>query len=151
MYNYPMGGAASLISRPHHRDFLCTKTNHQKSRGGGGGGVGIDCNRNWQRREEMWALKNSQIIVNDWTTFETIIQDRKTLLQPMWYLKTSTRSRLLLAWTILFSLGCDDRVWTSAKQTDYKHSTKTNQQENIKKLSPLTLSPPVVTYRFYSV
>ena len=38
MYNYPMGGAAALISRPHHRDFLCTK-----SQGGGGG---IDWKRN---------------------------------------------------------------------------------------------------------
>ena len=27
----------------------------------------------------MEALKNSQIIVNDWTTFETIIQDRKNV------------------------------------------------------------------------
>ena len=45
-----MGGAAALISRPHHRDFLCTKTNYQKS--GGGGeliGIGIDRDmKNWE-------------------------------------------------------------------------------------------------------
>ena len=41
LYNYGMGVAAALISRPHHRDFLCTKTNYQKL-GGGLIGIGID-------------------------------------------------------------------------------------------------------------
>ena len=39
-------------------------------------GGGIDWNRNWQRHEELRVLKNSQIILDDWTTFEIIIQDR---------------------------------------------------------------------------
>ena len=54
LYNYPMGGAAALISRPYHKDFLCTKTNYQKPGGGGGGegeliGIGIDRDtKNWE-------------------------------------------------------------------------------------------------------
>ena len=72
LYNYPMGGAAALFSRSHHRDFLFTETKYQKP----GGGEGIDWNRNWQRHEELGALKNSQIILDDWTTFEITIQDR---------------------------------------------------------------------------
>ena len=72
LYNYPMGGAAALVSRPHHRDFLFTKTNYQKP----GVGGGFDWNSNWQRHEEPGALKNIQIILDDWTMFEIIIQDR---------------------------------------------------------------------------
>ena len=51
--NHPMGGAAALISRPNHRNFLCTKTNYQKPGGGGEGeeliGIGIDRDmNNWE-------------------------------------------------------------------------------------------------------
>ena len=42
LYNYPMGGAAALFSRSHHRDFLFTEINYQKPGGGGLIGIGID-------------------------------------------------------------------------------------------------------------
>ena len=46
---------------------------------------------------------------------------------------------VILAWTIiLFSLGCDDRVWTSAKQTDCKHSTKKINKKILKVLNGQT-------------
>ena len=52
LYDYPMGGAAALISRPHYRDLLnllCTKTNYQKPGGGELIGIGIDRDMtNWE-------------------------------------------------------------------------------------------------------
>ena len=45
---------------------------------------------------------------------------------------------IILAWTIiLFSLGCD-RVWTSAKQTDCKHSTQKINKKILKVLNGQT-------------
>ena len=75
-----MGGAAALISRPHHRDLLCTKQTI-KSRGE----EGSNWNRNWQRHKKLGVLKTSQIIVDDWTTFEIIIQDKQWTQQEKSY------------------------------------------------------------------
>ena len=137
LWHYPMGGASALISRPHHKDFLCTKTNCQKPGGN-------DWTWNWQSHEEVGVLKNSQIIVDDWTTFEMTTQYRQWTRQekvtPIHAISLHINELnidevqapadiFILAWTTLFSSlrhSCDQRVQTSVKQLDYMHSTTTN-------------------------
>ena len=62
-----MGGQLHLSQGPTIEIFCVPKQTNLKS------GGGIDWNRNWQRHEELGVLKNSQIILDDWTTFEIIM------------------------------------------------------------------------------
>ena len=62
LYNYPMGGQLHLSQGPTIEIF-CVPNKLLT-------GIGID------KDMKNWEFKNSQIILDDWTTFEIIIQDR---------------------------------------------------------------------------
>ena len=76
-----MGGQLHLSQGPTMEMFCVYQTKLLKA----AEGVGVDWNRNWQRHKELGVLKNSQIIVDDWTTFEIIIQDRQLTQQEKSY------------------------------------------------------------------